>query len=66
MNIGVHIQRLAVAYHAYCTDVKNHDDNGTIVWGKLLLEAQEKTAVVLIHADHIERSIRFARVREGK
>jgi len=41
------IERLAVAYHGYLSDLKVGDDCGIVTWGNMLLEAQEATGARL-------------------
>jgi hypothetical protein len=38
---------LAIAYHAFSVAVDNQDHLGIQVWGRILLESQQKTGVEL-------------------
>lgn len=55
-------ESLAVSYHAFmvanCSDPQDY--NGTIVWGRILIEAQAAIGVFLQDPDRIARLIAYA------
>jgi len=42
---------LAVVYHAFLT---TSDENGIMVWGRMLIEAQDETGIELLKTETIE------------
>ena len=54
------VKTLAVAYHAYMVALTADDDIGISVYGKMLLDMQDKTGIVLLSASGLRASIEYA------
>ena len=53
-------KKLAIAYQTYQEAVDNGKQNSIAVWGKMLLEAQEETGIILASADNVQYFIEEA------
>lgn len=60
------IKTLAVAYHAYMVDIEAGDHNGIIVWGRIVIEEQDRLKVTVIDTDTIQRDMKRAYKALGK
>lgn len=58
------IKSLAVNYHAYLGASANGDSNGIIVWGEMLLEAQELTGVEMFEPENLTSAIELHRRKQ--
>lgn len=54
---------LAVQYHAFRAAVDSRDDNGTAVWGNMLLETQDRIGVAIVNEENTKSLISYARER---
>lgn len=55
------VKELAIAFEAYCEARRDNRDLGIMVWGGLLLRAQEIVGVELLEPSIIESMIEYAR-----
>lgn len=61
------VMSLALAYDAFKEAREEGRANGVFVWGRILLEAQEETGVVLIDAPDVAAVIhQFGKAQFGK
>ncbi len=54
------VKELALSFQAYCEARDDKRDTGIIVWGRMLLRAQETTGVELLEPSIVESMIGYA------
>jgi len=60
------VKELALSFQAYCEARTDKRDNGIIVWGRMLLRAQENTGVELLEPSTVEAMIGYAQKNEAR
>lgn len=52
---------LAVCYHTYLEARRSNDNDGVVVWGHMLLEAQQQLGIVMLDADWVIVCVELAK-----